>query len=166
MPSSVLPQPAPPQTSVGRPAGNPPPVISSNPLMPVGHLEIDYVLPPRRLVHVVQAIFLPESKKRLFPECDSARGQPINLLEHGKRIAAIFSQDEHLWRCRSPWRVSFSGRDCQVHAARPYERRRHMPRGHAECKPLRENDLTPIPPPCSVATSARLADTASPPVRR
>src|ERR1700733_7478777 len=34
--SSVLPQPAPPQTSVGRPAGNPPPVISSSPRMPVG----------------------------------------------------------------------------------------------------------------------------------
>src|SRR5882672_6636199 len=34
----VLPQPAPPQTSVGRPRGNPPPVISSRPWMPVGHL--------------------------------------------------------------------------------------------------------------------------------
>src|ERR1700722_394684 len=31
-----LPQPAEPQTSVGRPAGRPPPVISSKPLMPVG----------------------------------------------------------------------------------------------------------------------------------
>src|SRR5450432_2814099 len=36
--SSVLPQPAPPQTSVGRPRGSPPPVISSSPRMPVGHL--------------------------------------------------------------------------------------------------------------------------------
>src|SRR5260221_3728583 len=35
--SSVLPQPAPPQTSVGRPRGRPPPVISSRPWMPVGH---------------------------------------------------------------------------------------------------------------------------------
>ena len=34
--SNVLPQPAPPQTSVGRPVGNPPPVISSSPRMPVG----------------------------------------------------------------------------------------------------------------------------------
>ena len=34
--SNVLPQPAPPQTSVGRPAGNPPPVISSSPRIPVG----------------------------------------------------------------------------------------------------------------------------------
>jgi hypothetical protein len=33
-----LPQPAPPQTSVGLPRGNPPPVISSSPWMPVGHL--------------------------------------------------------------------------------------------------------------------------------
>src|ERR1700682_1137600 len=33
--SNVLPQPAPPQTSVGRPVGNPPPVISSSPRMPV-----------------------------------------------------------------------------------------------------------------------------------
>src|SRR5579863_7074192 len=37
-PNSVLPHPAPPQTSVGRPRGNPPPVISSRPWMPVGHL--------------------------------------------------------------------------------------------------------------------------------
>src|SRR5688500_9237729 len=35
-PNNVLPQPAPPQRSVGRPAGNPPPVISSSPGMPVG----------------------------------------------------------------------------------------------------------------------------------
>lgn len=35
MASSVLPQPAPPQTSVGRPAGKPPSVISSSPVMPV-----------------------------------------------------------------------------------------------------------------------------------
>lgn len=34
----VLPAPALPQTSVGRPAGNPPPVISSRPWMPVGDL--------------------------------------------------------------------------------------------------------------------------------
>src|ERR1044071_10124072 len=36
--NSVLPHPAPPQTSVGRPCGKPPPVISSRPWMPVGHL--------------------------------------------------------------------------------------------------------------------------------
>ena len=36
MASSVLPQPAGPQTSVGRPRGRPPPVTSSSPLMPVG----------------------------------------------------------------------------------------------------------------------------------
>src|SRR5271170_3522611 len=36
--NSVFPQPAPPQTRVGRPRGNPPPVISSRPWMPVGHL--------------------------------------------------------------------------------------------------------------------------------
>src|SRR5262245_7661238 len=35
MASRVLPQPALPQTSVGRPRGNPPPVISSSPWMPV-----------------------------------------------------------------------------------------------------------------------------------
>ena len=38
MPSSVLPQPAPPQTRVGRPRGRPPSVISSSPWIPVGHL--------------------------------------------------------------------------------------------------------------------------------
>ena len=38
MPSSVLPQPALPQTSVGRPCGRPPIVISSKPRMPVGVL--------------------------------------------------------------------------------------------------------------------------------
>ena len=35
---SVLPQPAPPHKSVGRPLGNPPPVISSSPGTPVGAL--------------------------------------------------------------------------------------------------------------------------------
>src|SRR5688572_15985422 len=35
MASKVLPQPALPQTSVGRPRGRPPPVISSSPSMPV-----------------------------------------------------------------------------------------------------------------------------------
>ena len=34
--NSVLPQPAPPQTSVGRPRGSPPPVISSRPWIPDG----------------------------------------------------------------------------------------------------------------------------------
>ena len=44
IPSSVLPQPALPQTRVGRPRGRPPSVISSSPWMPVGHLE----RPPER----------------------------------------------------------------------------------------------------------------------
>ena len=39
MPSRVLPEPGPPQTSVGRPAGRPPWVISSRPGMPVGALR-------------------------------------------------------------------------------------------------------------------------------
>ena len=39
MASIVLPHPAAPQTSVGRPAGSPPPVISSRPSMPVGAFE-------------------------------------------------------------------------------------------------------------------------------
>src|SRR5579864_3517592 len=34
--NSVLPEPAPPQTRVGRPRGNPPLVISSSPGIPVG----------------------------------------------------------------------------------------------------------------------------------
>src|SRR5580698_9448428 len=34
--SSVLPQPGPPQIKVGRPAGSPPRVTASRPLMPVG----------------------------------------------------------------------------------------------------------------------------------
>src|ERR1022692_1207933 len=34
-PNSVFPEPAPPLTRVGRPRGNPPPVISSKPWMPV-----------------------------------------------------------------------------------------------------------------------------------
>ena len=37
----VLPAPAAPQTSVGLPAGMPPPVISSSPVIPVGVLERD-----------------------------------------------------------------------------------------------------------------------------
>ena len=36
MAKSVLPQPGPPHTRVGRPAGSPPEVISSNPGIPVG----------------------------------------------------------------------------------------------------------------------------------
>ena len=39
MASRVLPQPVPPQTRVGRPWGSPPPVISSSPLIPVGHFN-------------------------------------------------------------------------------------------------------------------------------
>jgi hypothetical protein len=38
MASSVLPQPALPHTNVGRPRGNPPSVISSRPVIPVGVL--------------------------------------------------------------------------------------------------------------------------------
>jgi hypothetical protein len=47
MASSVLPQPEVPQISVSRPLGNPPPVISSNPWMPVGDLGscgLDFVM--------------------------------------------------------------------------------------------------------------------------
>ena len=39
MPSMVFPHPALPHTSVGRPVGSPPPVISSRPVMPVGDLR-------------------------------------------------------------------------------------------------------------------------------
>jgi hypothetical protein len=39
MARSVLPAPAGPQTSVGRPRGSPPSVISSSPWMPVGHFD-------------------------------------------------------------------------------------------------------------------------------
>ncbi len=38
MPKGVWPQPALRQINVGRPWGSPPPVISSNPVMPVGDL--------------------------------------------------------------------------------------------------------------------------------
>ena len=38
MANSVLPQPAAPHSSVGRPRGNPPDVTSSRPVMPVGDL--------------------------------------------------------------------------------------------------------------------------------
>ena len=41
MAKSVLPLPAPPQTSVGRPRGTPPNVISSRPVMPVGAFDSD-----------------------------------------------------------------------------------------------------------------------------
>jgi hypothetical protein len=40
MASCVLPQPALPQTNEALPRGSPPPVISSNPEMPVRHLAI------------------------------------------------------------------------------------------------------------------------------
>ncbi len=43
MPSSVLPDPGPPATSVGRPAGKPPKVISSSPGMPVGAFAISFL---------------------------------------------------------------------------------------------------------------------------
>ena len=41
--SRVLPEPAPPQTNVGRPAGRPPLVISSRPCMPVGDFAISWL---------------------------------------------------------------------------------------------------------------------------
>ncbi len=41
MPKSVLPQPALPQISVGRPLGRPPPVISSRPAIPDAHFSND-----------------------------------------------------------------------------------------------------------------------------
>src|SRR5688572_14529800 len=41
MPKTVLPEPAPPQTNVGRPRGMPRPVSSSKPSMPVGALVIE-----------------------------------------------------------------------------------------------------------------------------
>ena len=56
--SSVLPQPAPPQTSVGRPRGKPPPVISSSPWMPVGALGSFAVLP----LPLVLDIGLPQKR--------------------------------------------------------------------------------------------------------
>src|SRR6478609_9471619 len=43
----VLPQPGPPQISVGRPFGSPPPVISSSPRMPVGDLGTSRTGPGR-----------------------------------------------------------------------------------------------------------------------
>jgi len=39
MAKRVLPQPAEPQSKVGRPLGKPPSVISSSPAMPVGHFS-------------------------------------------------------------------------------------------------------------------------------
>jgi hypothetical protein len=42
MPSMVFPQPGPPQTIVVRPRGNPPPLISSSPLIPVGALGNEF----------------------------------------------------------------------------------------------------------------------------
>ena len=39
MAKRVLPQPAEPQSKVGRPLGKPPSVISSSPVMPVGHFS-------------------------------------------------------------------------------------------------------------------------------
>jgi hypothetical protein len=41
MANSVLPEPAAPVTSVGRPCGSPPWVISSKPVIPVGTLASD-----------------------------------------------------------------------------------------------------------------------------
>jgi hypothetical protein len=41
MAKRVLPQPAEPQSKVGRPLGKPPSVISSSPAMPVGHFSIE-----------------------------------------------------------------------------------------------------------------------------
>src|SRR5580704_13427060 len=44
IPSMVLPQPGPPQTIVVRPRGNPPPLISSSPLIPVGAFGNEFSL--------------------------------------------------------------------------------------------------------------------------
>src|SRR3954447_8991607 len=48
--SKVFPQPGPPQISVGRPAGKPPPVISSRPSIPLGHLPSARLFGPSTVV--------------------------------------------------------------------------------------------------------------------
>src|SRR6476659_11218858 len=61
--SKVLPQPALPQTSVGRPRGRPPPVISSSPSMPVGALGSERVV--ALLLAAGLLIFPREARQRL-----------------------------------------------------------------------------------------------------
>ena len=59
--SSVLPQPAPPQTSVGRPRGSPPPVISSSPWMPVAALGSERFFG----LWVIAALLIRSSERRV-----------------------------------------------------------------------------------------------------
>ena len=63
--SSVLPDPAPPQTSVGRLRGKPPSVISSRPLMPVGHFCTAGIARATRFLGIAK--FLSARSRRIAP---------------------------------------------------------------------------------------------------
>src|SRR4051812_732568 len=76
--NSDLPQPAAPQTSVGRPAGTPPPVISSNPGIPVGAFS------RRGLEMIVDFFAIFISTQKDFPQIfRAAKTNAVQLL--GKR---------------------------------------------------------------------------------
>src|ERR1035437_8968529 len=73
--SMVLPEPGPPTSSVVRPRGKPPPVISSKPAMPVGALvgtftrgdRTDFILPP--VVIIINFLLRGSAGRRLGSRC-------------------------------------------------------------------------------------------------
>src|SRR5580704_11490843 len=83
--NNVLPHPAPPHTSVGRPRGNPPPVISSRPWMPVGHLgkRADAEAGPWPLFFIQQRPFI------------NGGFMSIKVLLHGNQSARLL-QTHHM----------------------------------------------------------------------
>ena len=102
MPSSVLPEPGPPLTSVGRPAGSPPLVISSRPGMPVGlfrnagRVEIGSVDVDVRAVSAMQCPRL-NHKSRIdvavrfgrSPRGGRSGRQPRRPLSQGTRLTTV-----------------------------------------------------------------------------
>src|SRR6185503_3823801 len=86
MPRSVLPQPAPPQMSVGRPLGSPPAVISSRPWMPVGHFSMPVNVVGARSMVLLRFTFVRRSlRARIARGLSRLREQVVHFalqLEH------------------------------------------------------------------------------------
>ena len=109
MASKVLPQPALPQTRVGRPRGSPPPVISSRPVIPVGAFS----MPPAG-----EEIASSERIIVCFGSADVLRGELSISPHHPGPLLPISSQhpspgeegDRQTLQPRSPLPVRGEGR--------------------------------------------------------
>src|SRR5579871_529855 len=103
---TVLPQPALPHNSVGRPRGRPPSVIWSSPIMPVGHFS----MPAFRESFVACVAMLG----RLHFLSD--RATPRETLEWG---ASRLDMDESSPLASALWRLALEGSDPEVSRRQP-----------------------------------------------